>query len=227
MPNAMPPLPIHHQLTVPAAPPSTIFGLSYPQLEAFATGAIAALTFVYIIVAFCQWLAMRTALKQTRISNDATKESNRIAAESAELENRAWLVAVPMPLPQITTHTTTANIRVMNVGHIPATSVIVRAFGAISPGPDVPSNIVLVEEHDPGVCTLAPGTNYALTSAAPLHDLTEENLVAAHDGTMTLFVYCDISYTDWFKKPRRTIACSYYRFDQNAWATATKHERLD
>jgi hypothetical protein len=218
--------PVHHQMLAPTAPPQTLFGLSYTQLEAFATATIAVLTLVYIIVAFCQWLAMRAALRQTRISNDATKESNRIAAESAELENRAWLVAMPLPLPQVTAQTTTAHIRVTNVGHIPATSVIVRAFGAISPGPDVPDVIVPVENQNPGICTLAPG-NHVLNSAAPLHGISEENLVAAHEGTKTLFVYCDISYTDWFKKPRRTIACSYYRFDHNAWATAPKHDRLD
>jgi hypothetical protein len=164
------------------------------------------------------------ALAETRRSNKATEESNRIARQSLELGNRAWLVAT-----EIEPYSLAAGpgrylwVNVENLGRIPASDIILRGFVAIQIGVDSPVGLTstnLVKSR------AIAGPGRGCQGRIHLGDLTEDDVENIRSGEHALLAYCEIEYRDWFQ-PRKTIACWQYACREGVWTAAPNYNRMD
>jgi hypothetical protein len=181
-----------------------------------------------VLICFVYWRqlhTMRAALEETRRSNAATEESNKIAERTLELEMRAWLVISPLPLKGLTLSSLKAQVAVINVGRTPATHVVGRI--RLGTAEEVPDEISLPEVESPSIAILGPGENLAWTSVEVELNLPYERQEQLKKGHVLLLLYSVAEYHDIFNKARKTTACWQYRFEARAWGVTPMHCRLE
>lgn len=194
------------------------------------SGAIAALFSMLIWVVYRnQLVAMREALVETRKSNDATQESNRIAKTSVELGNRAWMVATDIERLVIAAGPARKLwVNTENLGRIPAIDVSVRGLAFTFTGPplpDLPEDLSLPSTGYYASRAVA-GPGRGLQGKIELGALTDDIVARIVSGELVLFAFCVIEYIDWFAVPRETTACWQYNREDGSWAAAPRHNRM-
>jgi hypothetical protein len=197
----------------PAAPHALFFGFTDTQVEALATVVIAVLTFAYVLVATFQLLAMGAALRQTRISNDSTKESNRTAAESLELSKRAWVMPQLAPdSPVQTSRGEGLKVYVVNYGGLPAdvkkTAHGIRAIPA-------PFEPIEPDQRDDRSSIVPPGPAQSFfLFRVPDYTAEADDI---NDPRKYLVFVVHLIYTDLFKKERETMVQWYWHPKDERW----------
>jgi hypothetical protein len=171
------------------------------------------------------------ALEQTRISNAATDESIKLAKDTLELGKRAWIVADFEP---VYTYGRTGpifehyKISATNVGGIPATDVEAwcsfDSWDSLKPTDEVPEDITPKHSQLLGKGSVV-GAGRPL-DWSPAADWYHAN--AGNTGTLVT-CYCKITYLDFFKQPRETVACWQYKggnISSKEWVASSKHNTL-
>jgi hypothetical protein len=198
--------------------------LDYWTLGATIAGVV--ILAIYTTATLWQARLTNAALTETRRSNKATEKSNEIAERSLELGKRAWLVAglePVIPAPLTFSH---YQIRVTNVGGMPATNVeILCSFDqweSLKPTDEVPDDITPKNNQ-----RLAKGS---VIGAGMWHDSIPTG-GAGYSGNPTILetCYCKITYLDFFSRPRETVACWQRRQSEipmEWWIASSKHNYL-
>lgn len=197
--------------------------VDYATLACTALGVVVVAWYTFITRRQAKLTA--SALEQTKRSNDATEESNRIAEKGLELGNRAWMVAIDIePYALAAGPERSLWVKIENLGRIPAAGVILRGFCGIQTSLDAPVGLTPTENVG-SQATVGPGRG--VQSRIQLGAITEQ--IAAHIqcGQFPLLAYCEIEYSDWFQRPRKTVACWRYDPASGDWTAAPKYNRVE
>ncbi|MFL6196805.1 MAG: hypothetical protein ACJ75H_21660 [Thermoanaerobaculia bacterium] len=166
------------------------------------------LTFFYVLTTRRQLKAMHDALEETRRSNNATEESNKIAERTLELGSRAWLALVGISTrqkvdgPERTTTHHVAEVTIKNVGRAPAIGVETLFYVTIFEGGSVPTDFVPTSDDRKTVIA----ADESVSVIEPLPRFIPALDLKLRSKEISLFVYCELRYTDIFSKARITSA---------------------
>lgn len=207
---------------------------------AWATWAIAFLTFVTIGVGISQYVTfdrqltvmqeqldeMKSSGKQT---DEAIKATNRLADAAvaannlAIFANRAWLGVLPPSLSQMPTMGVISKIVIpaINAGKSPAKVISFAASAHVYlEFPDEPEYFITTGGKIPSQSVLVPGQG----TSAPF-DYTPERVDMArlNAGIGNLYIYAKITYSDLIGGGMHVTRSCHYAVAVNAFATCAKY----
>jgi hypothetical protein len=151
-----------------------------------------------------QLATMKTAVEETRQSNRAIDESNRIADRNLELGRRSWLVVtISTGFPSIPDtnspgRSISSDVAVQNVGGVPA---IIQRFGCDFVLDNLPERLSLSADRSQPDATAVYGD-------APERLWRTWSVPGAiHAGQRDVYFYWIVEYSDCFGKTWRTTRC--------------------
>jgi hypothetical protein len=194
------------------------------HLQTLFSGLVAIFTFIYVVVTYRQFRAMRQVIAETQRSNTAVEKSNEIAERSLKIGNRAWLCVSKLLVesPGDPNDRPIFHITISNVGRVPALGVNVFCETGLG-GNGVP------DEMEPECGTSAqnvvigPGAEIEIShpGGAPAN-------WSPRDGSLlTWFCLIRISYRDLFKERRNTMSAWEKDSKSGQWNLADRHNDLD
>jgi hypothetical protein len=180
-----------------------------------------------VVVAFYTYYAK----KQRDAANEAnslSRDAQKAFQDATELGNRAWVMARLLLRPVIERAHALDQIvycELSNCGRSPATNVRSRCI--LATRDEVPDEIDWTGEGSRlGLLPPNQGENLHTLDSRPT-DIAQQLVTAVIGGRKVFFYACEVKYTDWFNKPRRTIMCWEYNVTLRKWMPAQKHNRME